>query len=153
MSETTFGTGATNSSNEWLSWLRSRLQQGIGTHVVTLNAEMTMQAECDATLAKVIDQELVIPDGAGVVSTYVSRVNIYSDIQALKQNHCCIQANRENLFSVFLAHGVAQSALKMATASTRIKYSRHSAWLPRLNRNRKLRQTLTQLQPQLILLV
>jgi len=36
-----------------------------GTQVVTLNAEMTMQAERNATLAGVIRQaELVIPDGS-----------------------------------------------------------------------------------------
>jgi len=38
-----FGTGATNSSLMNPGWLRSRLQQGIGTHVVPLNAEMTVQ--------------------------------------------------------------------------------------------------------------
>jgi len=66
--------------NDYPGWLR--LQQGIGTHVVTLNAEMTMQAEGDTTLAKVDQAELVIPDGAGS-SLLTSRVNIYSDIQAL----------------------------------------------------------------------
>jgi N-acetylglucosaminyldiphosphoundecaprenol N-acetyl-beta-D-mannosaminyltransferase len=50
------------------SWLLERVQQRIGTHVVTLNAEMAMQAERNVSLAKVIqDAELVIPDGAGVV--------------------------------------------------------------------------------------
>lgn len=49
-------------------WLLESLQQGRGAHVVTLNAEMTMQAERNSTLAQVIQQaELVIPDGAGVV--------------------------------------------------------------------------------------
>ncbi|MBD2773511.1 WecB/TagA/CpsF family glycosyltransferase [Iningainema tapete] len=49
-------------------WLRERLQKSMGTHVVTLNAEMTMQAERNAKLAAVIQHaELIIPDGAGVV--------------------------------------------------------------------------------------
>jgi len=49
-------------------WLLECLQHSRGTHVVTLNAEMTMQAERNNALAKVIhDAELVIPDGAGVV--------------------------------------------------------------------------------------
>lgn len=49
-------------------WLVERVQQSMGTHVVTLNAEMTMQAERNSSLAKVIQSaELVIPDGAGVV--------------------------------------------------------------------------------------
>lgn len=55
-------------SNSYLSWLNSRVQHGQGCHVVTLNAEMTMQAERNLPLASVIRQaELVIPDGAGIV--------------------------------------------------------------------------------------
>lgn len=48
--------------------LLSRLKQGLGTHVVTLNAEMVMQAERNHLLADMIHKaEVVIPDGAGVV--------------------------------------------------------------------------------------
>jgi N-acetylglucosaminyldiphosphoundecaprenol N-acetyl-beta-D-mannosaminyltransferase len=58
------------------SWLLECLQQGRGTHVVTLNAEMTMQAERNPSLAEVIQNaDLVIPDGAGVV-LYLSRNRI-----------------------------------------------------------------------------
>jgi N-acetylglucosaminyldiphosphoundecaprenol N-acetyl-beta-D-mannosaminyltransferase len=50
------------------AWLLECLQHGRGAHVVTLNAEMTMQAEQNNSLAQVIqDAELIIPDGAGVV--------------------------------------------------------------------------------------
>ncbi len=49
-------------------WLVESLQQGRGTHVVTLNAEMTMQARRNPSLSTVIENaDLVIPDGAGVV--------------------------------------------------------------------------------------
>ncbi|NJK29907.1 MAG: glycosyltransferase, partial [Acaryochloris sp. SU_5_25] len=49
-------------------WLATQIAQGQGVHVVTLNAEMTMQARISPELAAVIQQaELVIPDGAGVV--------------------------------------------------------------------------------------
>lgn len=49
-------------------WLLECLEQGRGIHVVTLNAEMTMQAEQNEFLAQIIkNAELVIPDGAGVV--------------------------------------------------------------------------------------
>ncbi|HBE59483.1 MAG TPA: glycosyltransferase, partial [Cyanobacteria bacterium UBA11366] len=54
--------------DDYNSWLGSRLQQKIGSHVVTLNAEMVMQAESNPALAHVIQKaELVIPDGAGVI--------------------------------------------------------------------------------------
>ncbi|MEM9137858.1 MAG: WecB/TagA/CpsF family glycosyltransferase, partial [Cyanobacteria bacterium P01_F01_bin.42] len=53
---------------DYLSWLCERLQRQQGTHVVTLNAEMTMQARQNSDLADVIAQaDLVIPDGAGIV--------------------------------------------------------------------------------------
>lgn len=52
----------------YLNWLLERIEVGLGTHVVTLNAEMTMQAEKTPPLASVIrGAELVVPDGAGVV--------------------------------------------------------------------------------------
>jgi N-acetylglucosaminyldiphosphoundecaprenol N-acetyl-beta-D-mannosaminyltransferase len=52
----------------YLDWLVNQLQQDQGAHIVTLNAEMAMQAEQDEALAAIIRKaELVIPDGAGVV--------------------------------------------------------------------------------------
>ncbi len=53
---------------DYSSWLVSCAQEKLGCHVVTLNAEMTMQAEKNSQLASVIHQaDLVIPDGAGIV--------------------------------------------------------------------------------------
>ncbi|MCS7032255.1 MAG: WecB/TagA/CpsF family glycosyltransferase, partial [Gloeomargarita sp. SKYG116] len=47
--------------------LYQRLQQRQGTHVVTLNAEMVMQACRQPALRTVIQQaELVVPDGVGI---------------------------------------------------------------------------------------
>ena len=55
-------------ATNYSGYLLERLQQGMGTHVVTLNAEMTMQAERNETLATIIKAaDLVIPDGAGIV--------------------------------------------------------------------------------------
>ncbi|MEG4799751.1 WecB/TagA/CpsF family glycosyltransferase [Microcoleus sp. ARI1-B5] len=54
--------------DDYAGWLIERLHQGLGSHVVTLNAEMAMQAEQNQALADVIrSAELVIPDGSGVV--------------------------------------------------------------------------------------
>ncbi|PSB04514.1 WecB/TagA/CpsF family glycosyltransferase [Merismopedia glauca] len=53
--------------DDYSSWLSSRLSRKIPTHVVTLNAEMVMQALENSDLAQIIEQaELVIPDGAGI---------------------------------------------------------------------------------------
>ncbi|MBE9183845.1 WecB/TagA/CpsF family glycosyltransferase [Microcoleus sp. LEGE 07076] len=54
--------------DDYAGLLIERLHQGLGSHVVTLNAEMAMQAEKNTALADVIRKaELVIPDGSGVV--------------------------------------------------------------------------------------
>lgn len=54
--------------NHYTDWLLTQVAQQRGIHVVTLNAEMAMQAEQNQDLAAVIRKaELVIPDGAGVV--------------------------------------------------------------------------------------
>ncbi|AFY82520.1 WecB/TagA/CpsF family glycosyltransferase [Oscillatoria acuminata] len=61
-------------TTHYRDWLQSRLQQRQGTHVVTLNAEMAMQALENLDLAEVIHQaDLVIPDGAGVVFYFLVR--------------------------------------------------------------------------------
>ncbi len=50
------------------AWLLERHRQGQGSLVVTLNAEMVMQADRQPSLRQVIHSaDLVIPDGAGVV--------------------------------------------------------------------------------------
>ena len=54
--------------SDYIGWLVARLQQGIGTHVVTMNAEIVIQANHDPELASIIEQAgLVTPDGAGII--------------------------------------------------------------------------------------
>ena len=54
--------------DNYVDWLLQTYKNNIGCHVVTLNAEMVMQAEANPALAEVIKKaELVIPDGAGIV--------------------------------------------------------------------------------------
>lgn len=53
---------------DYVAWLVERARQQQGCHIVTLNAEMTMQAEHSDRLARIIQAaELIIPDGAGIV--------------------------------------------------------------------------------------
>ena len=63
------------------NWLLARLDRGIGTHVVTLNAEMTMMAESNIALSQAIQAaELVIPDGAGII--------IHMRLRGVKHQRC-----------------------------------------------------------------
>lgn len=54
--------------DDYVGWLTARLQAGIGTHVVTLNAEMTILCETHEALKVIVQQaDLTIPDGSGIV--------------------------------------------------------------------------------------
>ncbi len=55
-------------TTDYVRWLVNRLQQGIGSHVVTMNGEIIMQANQQPELAQIIQQaDLVTPDGVGVI--------------------------------------------------------------------------------------
>ncbi|MEB3337914.1 MAG: WecB/TagA/CpsF family glycosyltransferase [Leptolyngbyaceae bacterium] len=54
--------------DNYLEWLVARLQEKRGAHVVTLNSEMTIEADKNADLLKIISAaDLVVPDGSGIV--------------------------------------------------------------------------------------
>lgn len=143
--------------DDYASWLIERSHQRLGTHVVTLNAEMTMQAEQNPGLAKAIaNADLVIPDGAGVV--------LYLRLQGKWVQRCpgielaetllCQAAHIGKSVPVFFyggAPGVAQTAAKawqrrfpgLAIADTQHGY------ISPLE-EQQLRQTLKDLQPGFI---
>ncbi|WP_341525813.1 WecB/TagA/CpsF family glycosyltransferase [Nostoc sp. UHCC 0302] len=139
-------------------WLLECLQQGRGTHVVTLNAEMTMQAEQNKSLAQVIqDAELVIPDGAGVV-LYLrwllwQKVQRFPGIELAEQllQEIGQQNTAIKVFFYGGAPGVAAKAAEywqqeipgLNIAGTHSGY--HS-----LEEEEKLRETFRQVQPQVI---
>ncbi|MEO1182882.1 MAG: WecB/TagA/CpsF family glycosyltransferase, partial [Cyanobacteria bacterium J06636_28] len=56
-----------HASTDYVGWLLETMQSGVGGHVITLNAEMCVQAETNIDLQKIVQNAtLVIPDGAGV---------------------------------------------------------------------------------------
>ncbi|HLO89187.1 MAG TPA: WecB/TagA/CpsF family glycosyltransferase [Nostocaceae cyanobacterium] len=139
-------------------WLLERLQQHQGTHTVTLNAEMTMQAERNPHLAEVIrNADLVIPDGAGVV-LYLrwllgQKVQRCPGIELAEKLLVALgQQASSQVFFYGGAPGVAATAADfwqqrvpgLNIAGTHSGY--HS-----LEEEEQLLQTLAQLQPQVIL--
>lgn len=53
---------------EALACVQAAVEQRTSLHVVTLNAEMTVQAQADAELSAILKRsQLVLPDGSGVV--------------------------------------------------------------------------------------
>lgn len=101
---------------DYLSWLTERLEQKRGAHVVTLNAEMTMQAEQDPTLASIIRQaNLVIPDGSGIVFYLKLQGQTVQRCPGIELTEALLQraAQQPQPWPVFLyggAPGVAQQA-------------------------------------------
>ena len=67
--------------DDYTQWLLARLDQQLGTNVVTLNAEMSMMAKTDLALSQTIKTaDLVIPDGAGVI--------LYMRLRGFKHQRC-----------------------------------------------------------------
>ena len=86
----------------YVQWLLQRVRLHQGAHVVTLNAEMAIQAEQNPALAEIIRQaELVIPDGSGVV--------LYLQLWAGQQIERCP--------GIELAEALVQQAAQLPDAS------------------------------------
>ncbi len=52
----------------YIAWLRDRIRDGVGTHTITVNAEMIMLGRRDPQFAAALQgADLLTPDGAGVV--------------------------------------------------------------------------------------
>lgn len=101
---------------DYAQTLRDRLAEKKGTHVVTLNAEMTMQGRDRPELADIIRRsELVIPDGAGIVlylKLYGKNVDRIPGIELAEQilSHAAITQD-----SVFFYGGAPEVASQAAT--------------------------------------
>ncbi len=103
---------------DYLTWLTDRAAQKRGCHVVTLNAEMTMQAEENPPLGDIIRQaDLVIPDGAGIVLYLKSIGRAVPRCPGIELSHALLQEfGRSHLGSVFFlggAPGVADRAVQV----------------------------------------
>jgi N-acetylglucosaminyldiphosphoundecaprenol N-acetyl-beta-D-mannosaminyltransferase len=111
-----------NVSDNYLGCVKDRLQSGDGTHIVTINSEMAMQAQDNLELASVICQaELVIPDGSGVV--------LFMRSQGIKINRCpgielaelVVELAAQEGLSIFLIGG-AVGVTKTVVAKWQSKY-------------------------------
>ncbi len=144
--------------DNYTGWLISRLNQGIGSHVVTLNAEMAMLAEKNPPLANAIAKaDLVIPDGAGVV--------LYLRLHGQKGRRCPGIELAESLLwqagklgdtcPVVFYGGAAEVAIasgkiwQQKIPDLAIAATQHGYLSP--DRELEFQQTLKTLQPKLIL--
>jgi N-acetylglucosaminyldiphosphoundecaprenol N-acetyl-beta-D-mannosaminyltransferase len=142
---------------DYTRWLTTRLHRRLGCHVITLNAEMTMQAQQNPALAAVLRQtDLVIPDGAGVVlylRLYGRQIRRCAGIELAES--MLRQAAAAEDASVFLFGGKPGTAEKAAIAwqqrlpSLQVAGTAHG--YINSEEEEQLLQQLSILQPRLIL--
>ncbi|PZU99273.1 MAG: glycosyltransferase [Pseudanabaena sp.] len=90
----------------YVDWLANRLKENQGAHVVTLNAEMTMQARQNQELANVIHKaELVVPDGSGIVLYLRSRGEDINRCPGIELSEQVVQVAAEQQWRIFLIGG------------------------------------------------
>jgi N-acetylglucosaminyldiphosphoundecaprenol N-acetyl-beta-D-mannosaminyltransferase len=91
---------------DYVAWLVARLQTKQGTHVVTINAEMTMQARQNPDLANVIQAaELVVPDGSGVVLYLRSQGKKIKRCPGIELSEQVVEQAVKNQWRIFLLGG------------------------------------------------
>lgn len=143
--------------NHYTDWLLDQVGRH-GVHVVTLNAEMAMQAEQNESLAALIRKaELVIPDGAGVVLYLKLRGRQVQRCPGIELAESLLERlpSLEQSASVFFygaAPGTSQAAAdawQRRVPNLTIAGAQHGYLSP--DEQAQLKQTLQQLQPQVIL--
>ena len=97
--------------DNYRDWLVQKLADGQGAHVVTLNAEMTMQARKNRDLATVIHEaELVVPDGSGIVLYLRSRGEKTERCPGIELAEQVVQEAALNQWQIFLIGGAPEVA-------------------------------------------
>ncbi|MDE5097184.1 MAG: WecB/TagA/CpsF family glycosyltransferase [Trichodesmium sp. St16_bin4-tuft] len=142
--------------DDYSSCLLSRYEAGIGTHVVTLNAEMVMQSEKNYVLAQIIRQaDLVVPDGAGVVLSLRLKGICVQRCPGIELAESILwQAPKQNLDNlVFFYGGKPGVAMKAAhiwqEKLPELSIACQHGYLSPAE-EKELLQTLAELQPRLI---
>lgn len=137
--------------------LLTRYDRGLGTHVVTLNAEMVMQGEQNLELAEIIHHaEFVIPDGAGIVlylrlkGKPVPRCPGIELAQFMIEKIGCQQPSDLIVFYGGQPGVAQQAADRFKQKFPSLNIITYHGYLD-TQETQKLQQTLQKLQPKLIL--
>ncbi|AFY70126.1 N-acetylmannosaminyltransferase [Thalassoporum mexicanum PCC 7367] len=109
---------------------KRRVSDRQGAHIVTLNAEMAIQAQQDPKLAQLItNAELVIPDGAGIVLYGRARGKEIQRCPGIELAEELIQAAIEHQWRVFLIGG-APDVIEAVLQNWQAKFAGDGKELP-----------------------
>jgi N-acetylglucosaminyldiphosphoundecaprenol N-acetyl-beta-D-mannosaminyltransferase len=139
-------------------YLQELCEGGQGTQVITLNAEMVMQARHNPKLLQVIERaELVVPDGAGVVLYLRSlghRVNRCPGIELAESLVQWAETQHKSLFLVGGAEGITAAVAhrwQSQYPDINILGTQHGFFLQDPSQTDALLTQLEKLQPDIIL--
>lgn len=135
--------------------LKDRLKNHQGTHVVTLNAEMTMQGRTRPELGDIIRRaELVIPDGAGIVlylKLYGKSIDRIPGIELAEQLLSYASNTQDSIFFYGGSPGVAaQAAIVMQAKYPGLQIAGVENGFVTAEQMPEFCDRLSQLQPRLI---
>ena len=101
-------------SSEAIALVQKAVMERLSLHIVTLNAEMTMQGQGDQELSEILKQaQLVLPDGSGVVwaiRRQGKRVSKLAGVDFLGQMAAWCAREGKRVFLFGAAEGVAAEA-------------------------------------------
>lgn len=142
--------------DDYAGWLGDRLESGQSIHVVTLNAEMAIQAEKDKVLEQVINRaDLVIPDGAGVVFYLKLRGKRVQRCPGIELAEEMLRRSAQRGWSVFFYGGspevITAAATQWQQRAPGLKLLGIENGYVQADQEAALQERLNQLQPQLIL--
>jgi len=145
-------------SEDYLGWLQQASLHAQGVHVVTLNAEMVMQARQNPELHQVIARaECVVPDGIGVVlylRLYGKKIRRCPGIELAEKLVQWAESVPKTLFLIGGAEGIsAQVAARWAQVYPHLQIvgTQHGFFLADLTQSQALLEKLDTLQPDIIL--
>jgi N-acetylglucosaminyldiphosphoundecaprenol N-acetyl-beta-D-mannosaminyltransferase len=106
-----------NLADDYISWSIARLQRGIGTHVVTMNAEIVIYANQHPEFAKILQQaDLITPDGSGIILALWLHGIAQAKCAGIELGEELLQlaSQPEHNYSVFFYGGKPEVAAKAA---------------------------------------
>ena len=138
----------------YLDWLGDRVRNGMGTHTITLNAEMIVMGRKDPQFAAALQEaDLLTPDGAGVVLALKLQGVSVARCPGIELSERLLQLGAKQGWTLYLLGGKPEVS-EMVMSQWRQQYPNlvvegHNGYFDR-GSEREICDRLETLQPQLV---